>query len=232
MSITPHSRLFGEALGTFVIVFFGTGAAMLNAAYPSAVGHVGISLAFGVSVALSIWTFSPLSGGHFNPVVSWVFYALGTINRSALITACLAQVLGAFLASFTLSMIFPGFEALGLTRPAVGVPEAFWIEALLTFLLVFTVLSMVYIGRCSLVLIGAGVGGLIFLEALVAGPLTGASMNPTRSIGPALVAGHFTHLWVYVAAPFSGGLMAWLGFRLMTKERCACLPRGSREIEV
>lgn len=219
MPITPYSRIFGEALGTFVIVFFGTGSVMLNALEPDVMGHLGISVAFGVSVALSIWTFSAWSGGHFNPVVSWVFYALGAISRNALITACLAQVLGAIAASLTLSMIFPSLEAQGLTLPAAGLMETLAIETLLTFLLVFTVLSMVYIGRCTLTLIGAGVGGLIFLEALVAGPLTGASMNPARSIGPALVAGHFTHLWVYVAAPFSGGLMAWLGFRLMTKER-------------
>lgn len=208
-------QLLAEAAGTFGLVLIGTGAITIAEAAPGTISHLDIAVAFGAIVAAMILAFGATSGAHINPAVSIAFWWLGRLNGKLAIPYILAQLGGALLASWWLAETFPGSETLGASLPA----GAWWISLLLEFGLTFILmLGILWIGviRAAPITWVAVVAGIIVgLEAYFAGPYCGASMNPARSIGPALLSGHTEHLWVYIVAPIAGALLAIPAYRAL-----------------
>lgn len=201
-------KLLAEFLGTFALVFAGTGAIVINAASGGAIGHLGIALVFGLVVLAMIHTFGDISGAHLNPAVSLAFAAARRFAWMAVPGYVAAQVAGGLAASALLQMLFPLSGSLGATLPAGSAGQSFILEAVLTAMLMFSILSVSTGAREKGITAGITIGAVVALEALFAGPISGASMNPARSLAPALVSGHMSHLWLYLAAPVAGALLA------------------------
>ncbi len=207
------NRLAAEALGTFALIFTGTGAIVVNQVSNNAITHPGIALTFGMIVLTMIYTFGDISGAHLNPAVTMGF-AVGRRFPLADVPGYLAaQALGAFAASGLLRFLFPDNATLGATLPSGTASQSFILEVVLTFLLMLVVLNVSTGAKEKGITAGIAVGSLIGLEAMFAGPICGASMNPIRSISPAVVSGHLEHLWIYVLAPVLGALLAVPAFR-------------------
>ena len=201
-------RFLAEALGTFGLVLVGTGAIALADTDASLMNHTGISIAFGAIVTAMILALGRASGAHINPAVSIAFNAWGSLPRAQTVGYVLAQLVGGIAASVVVGLCFPASELLGSTMPADAWWMAFLLELLLTFLLMLGILWVAVVKRAKLLTVALVVGAIVGLEAYVAGPLTGASMNPARSIAPAFISGHLEHLWIYIVAPLLGALLA------------------------
>ncbi|RAK66163.1 MIP/aquaporin family protein [Hymenobacter edaphi] len=205
---TPRAALLAELLGTAFLVFLGTGAAVVDELAGGVIGHGGVAAAFGLVVVVLIYTFGDVSGAHLNPAVTLAFAAAGRFAWRRVPGYALAQVLGAVAGSGLLRLLFPGARTLGATLPAGTAGQAFVLEVVLTLLLMLVVLRVSTGAQEKGITAGLVVGALVALEALVAGPICGASMNPARSLAPALVNGQLQHLWVYLTAPVLGALLA------------------------
>ncbi len=200
-------KLAAEVFGTFSLVFAGTGAIVINDAHAGAVSHVGIGLTFGLIVLAMIYAVGDVSGCHLNPAVTLGFFAARRFQGGWVAPYIGSQCLGAVLASGVLRAMFPSDPTLGATLPAGGAAvQSFVLEFILTMILMFVILSVSTGSKEKGVLAGVAVGSVIALEALFAGPVSGASMNPARSLAPALVAWRLEHLWVYLTAPVLGAL--------------------------
>ena len=212
------NKLLAEALGTFALVFTGTGAIVIDTVQPGSVTHVGISLVFGLIVAAMIYTIGDVSGCHINPAVTIAFAVAGRFPWRSVGPYVAAQAIGAFAASALLRVLFPGDDKLGATLPAGAAWQSFVLEVVLTRQLMFTVLSVSTGSKEKGIMAGVAVGAIIALEALFAGPICGASMNPIRSLAPAVVSGHLEHLSVYLLAPVAGALIAVPLFKVVYSE--------------
>ncbi len=201
-------KLLAEVLGTFTLVFAGTGAIVANGVSGGAVTHVGIALTFGLVVMALIYTYGDVSGAHLNPAVTVAFAVAGRFGWREVPGYVLAQVLGALAASGMLKVLFPEQANLGATLPSGSVEQSFWLEVILTAILMMTVLSVSTGAKEKGVTAAIAIGGVVGLEALFAGPICGASMNPARSLGPALMSGQTQHLWVYLVATTLGAVLA------------------------
>lgn len=201
-------RLLAELLGTFALVFAGTGAIVINAASHGSIGHAGIALTFGLVVLAMIYTFGDVSGAHLNPAVSVAFAAAGRFSWACVPGYVTAQAVGALSASLLLRFLFPLDPTLGATLPSGSAGQSFVLEVVLAAILMLTILSVSAGAKEKGVSAGIAIGAVIALEAIFAGPVSGASMNPARSLAPALVSGHLEHLWVYLLAPVLGALLA------------------------
>jgi aquaporin NIP len=201
-------RLVAELFGTFALVFAGTGAIVVNAASGGQVTHVGVALTFGLVVLAMVYAVGDVSGAHLNPAVTVGFAVAGRFPVREIAPYVLAQCAGALLASGSLRFLFPDHPNLGATLPAGTASQSFVFEVVLTLLLMFVALSVATGAKERGLMAGVAVGGVVALEALFAGPVCGASMNPARSLAPAAVSGHVEHLWVYLAAPVAGALCA------------------------
>ena len=201
-------KLLAEVLGTFTLVFAGTGAIVANGVSGGAVTHVGIALTFGLVVMALIYTYGDVSGAHLNPAVTVAFAVAGRFGWREVPGYVLAQVLGALAASGMLKVLFPEQANLGATLPSGSVGQSFWLEVILTAMLMMTVLSVSTGAKEKGVTAAIAIGGVVGLEALFAGPICGASMNPARSLGPALMSGQTQHLWVYLVATTLGAVLA------------------------
>jgi aquaporin Z len=201
-------KLLAEVLGTFTLVFAGTGAIVANGVSGGAVTHVGIALTFGLVVMALIYTYGDVSGAHLNPAVTVAFAVAGRFGWREVPGYVLAQVLGALAASGMLKVLFPEQANLGATLPSGSVGQSFWLEVILTAILMMTVLSVSTGAKEKGVTAAIAIGGVVGLEALFAGPICGASMNPARSLGPALMSGQTQHLWVYLVATTLGAVLA------------------------
>lgn len=202
------NRLMAELLGTFTLVFAGTGAIVINQVTGGSIGHAGIALTFGLVVMALIYTFGDVSGAHLNPAVTIAFAAAGRFPWREVPGYLLVQCGGALAASGLLLTLFPTGGALGATLPAGPVSQSFTLEVVLTAMLMLTILSVSTGAKEKGVTAGIAIGGVVALEAMFAGPICGASMNPARSLGPAVVSGHLQHLWIYLVAPVLGALLA------------------------
>ena len=200
--------LLAEFLGTAALVFAGTGAIIVNDVSGGAIGHAGIAITFGLIVLSMIYSFGDVSGAHFNPAVTLGFWAARRFEGARVAPYIGAQVAGAFAASALLRILFPSHPTLGATLPAGPVSQSFILEVILTFLLMLVVLSVSTGAKEKGITAGIAVGAVIALEAMFAGPICGASMNPARSLAPALVSGNVSALWIYLAAPMLGALCA------------------------
>ncbi len=216
-------KLAAEFIGTFALVFAGTGAIVINDASGGAVTHAGIALTFGLMVLAMIYAVGDVSGAHLNPAVTGGFWLSGRFPAGLVMPYFVSQCGGAFLASGLLRFLFPGHPTLGSTLPAGAESQSFVLELVLTFLLMFVILSVSTGAREKGVTAGIAVGAVIGLEAMFAGPVSGASMNPARSLAPALVSGHLEHLWIYLTAPFAGASLAILACRGCRDSAC-CPP--------
>lgn len=202
-------KLLAEFLGTFILVFAGTGAIVINAASQGAITHAGIALTFGLVVLAMIHTFGDVSGAHLNPAVTLAFAAARRFSWKGVPAYITAQVLGALSASLLLHLLFPQNPAfLGATLPAGSDTQSFVLELVLTAILMLTILSVSTGAKEKGITAGIAIASVIALEAMFAGPVSGASMNPVRSLAPALVSGQLDHLWIYLLAPVLGALLA------------------------
>lgn len=199
--------LLAEVLGTAILLIFGTGAVVVEE-QTHALGHGGIAAAFGLVVFLLIQSLGETSGAHLNPAVTIGFWASGRFAGRRVLPYVAAQLLGAALGSFLVKLVaLPGSQ-LGATLPAHGALQALGIETFLTFCLMMVILRVTSGSKEVGILAGLAISATVGLEALVGGPLTGASMNPARSLSPALLSGIWTDWWLYVAGPVAGALLA------------------------
>ncbi len=208
------SRWLAESLGTFCLVFAGTGAIVVDQTTGGAVTHVGIALTFGLVVMAMVHALGDVSGAHLNPAVTVGLALSRRFPARAVPGYILAQAVGAFAASGLLRVLFPANETLGATLPAGGAWQSFVLEAAITFILMLVVLSVSSGPKERGIMAGVAVGGVVGLGAMFAGPISGASMNPARSLAPAVVSGHVGTLWVYLIAPTLGAMLAvpcWAG---------------------
>lgn len=209
------NRWFAEALGTFALVFAGTGAIVINDVSGGAVTHVGIALTFGLVVMAVINATGDISGAHINPAVTLAFWAARRLPSRDVAPYLAAQVGGGLLASALLRALFPDHPTLGSTHPAGGYAQSFVLELVLTAFLMFVILGVSTGAREKGVVAGVSIGGVVALEALFAGPICGASMNPARSLAPAFVSGSLNSLSLYLLAPTLGALVAVPAARLV-----------------
>ena len=201
-------------MGTYIMVFAGTGAIIVNDVYGS-VSHLGIGLTFGLVVMAVIYSIGSISGAHINPAVSIAFWVSKRFRGKEVLPYIISQFLGAILASLTLSFMFPQHELLGATLPAGSWEQSFVMEFILTFILMFVILLMSEGSKEVGVMTGFAVGMVVAFEAIFAGPVSGASMNPARSLAPALVSVHLTHLWLYIIATTLGASASVFAVRLI-----------------
>lgn len=201
-------KLWSEFLGTFALVFCGTGAIVIDDITGGGVTHAGIALTFGLIVMALIYTFGDISGAHFNPAVTLAFAAAKRFDSRSVPYYVGAQVAGGIAASMLLRLLFPTHRTLGTTTPNGAPLQSLVLETVLTWLLMLVILNVSAGARERGMTAGLVVGAVIGLEAMFAGPICGASMNPARSIAPALVSLHCHNLWIYIAGPITGALLA------------------------
>jgi MIP family channel proteins len=216
----PISRdLFAEAIGTFILVFAGTGAVVVNQISQGAITHVGISIVFGAIVAALIYTLGHISGAHFNPAVTISFWQGGFFPGKRVLVYILAQCTGAIAASILLRSTFGLVGNLGATLPLKdNWLQSLILETVLTFILMFVIFGSGLDRRAPIGFAGIAIGLTVAVEAAVMGPITGASMNPARSLAPALVSGLWQHHWVYWVAPILGAQLAMWVYRWLSND--------------
>lgn len=206
-----------ELLGSFILVFFGCGAVIINQTHDNIFGILGIALAFGMVVMAVVFAFGHVSGAHINPAVTIALAVVKKFSWQRVPAYILAQVVGTTIAALALKYsIANGSNALGLTLPSVSVFEAFVIEVILTAFLLVVIMGAGMDERANHKFAPLAVAGVIVVDVLVGGMLTGASMNPARSIGPALVAMNFEHLWLYIFAPIVGAIIGAWSYKFCT----------------
>ena len=213
-----RKKLFAELIGTFILVFAGTGAIMIND-IAGAIGHVGIALTFGFVIVALIYSFAHVSGAHFNPAVTIAFWSMGEFERKNVFPYIFAQILGAVIASSCLYLLLnenfinvSEVSYLGATLPSGSLVQAFGFELIMTFILMIVICSSAVHGKATKDFAGLVIGLTVGLESMFAGPITGASMNPARSIGPAIISGNLENLWIYIIATILGAIFASMVF--------------------
>lgn len=206
--VSMKRKLTAELMGTFSLVFAGTGAITVNDMTGGMVSHVGVALTFGLVVMAMIYAVGNVSGAHINPAVTLGFWAARRIPLREAAAYIAVQCAGALGASLTLRALFPAHAGLGGTIPSGSAMQSFALELVLTLILMFVILSVSTGSKERGIMAGAAVGAVVGLGALFAGPISGASMNPARSLGPAVVALRLDALWIYLTAPVIGALTA------------------------
>lgn len=215
--ILEYRKYFAEFIGTFIMVFCGTGAIVINQESHGVITHVGIAISFGLIVSAMIYSLGEISGAHLNPAVTIAFWTAKVFPSKQLLPYFISQALGALLASFTLKLLFPNNGFLGASLPS-GLPiQSFVLELILSFILMFVILNVAKGNKEQGMFAGIAIGSVILLEALFAGPISGASMNPIRSLAPAVVSGHLEHIWIYLSAPIIGTVLAVFSWRFLRK---------------
>ncbi len=220
-------RIAAECFGTYFLVFAGTGAIVINDIAGGAITHVGIALTFGLVVLALIYALGDVSGCHLNPAVTLGFYVANRFERRWVGPYLIAQFTGALLASLTLRLLFPAHQTLGVTMPAGAVMQTFVLEFLLTLFLMFVILSVSHGSKETGILAGVAIGAVIALEALFAGPISGASMNPARSFAPAVVSLQLSTVWIYLTAPVLGAITSVAFCRCIQEPGCCGRTEGT-----
>jgi aquaporin Z len=219
------ARVTAELVGTYILVFAGTGAVVVDM-LTGALGHVGIALTFGLVVTALIYAFGHISGAHFNPAVSIVFVVMDEFEKKELLVYVVAQLMGAILASLTLYFLFiveiknmADVAYLGATLPRGSWWQSFVFEFILTFILMLVIASSAVHAKAVKSFAGIAIGFTVGLEAMFAGPICGASMNPARSIAPALVSGHLESLWIYIVATILGAVASVYVYNIINDKK-------------
>ena len=203
--------ILAEFMGTFCLVFLSCGAIVVNSLTNNALGHLGICAATGAVVTAMIYAIGNVSGAHMNTAVTVGFLAAGRLKLREVLNYIPAQLAGAIVAALCLRAMFPQAQTLGVTQPGkiISPVGAVFFEAILTFILMFVILNVSTGHYEKGIMAGVAVGSTIMLECLVGGPVTGASMNPARSLGPAVVSGNYANIWIYIAGPLIGASLAF-----------------------
>ena len=221
------NRYLAEAIGTFGLVFVGCGAIVVNDLYGAPLGHVGVSMAFGLIVMAMIYSFGNISGAHLNPAVTIGFAIAGRLSVKTVPPYIASQIIGAIAAAALLRFLFQEHSDLGSTFPSGSVTQAFTAEVAFTFFLMLVILNVSTGHMEKGIMAGAAIGATVALAALVGGPVSGASMNPARSLGPALVSWQIHSLWIYMLAPVVGAALACPTCRWIQGDECCTVPVSS-----
>ena len=214
-------KYLAEIIGTFALVFCGTGAIVIDQHTGGAVTHVGVAITFGLIVTAMIYSVGDISGAHLNPAITLAFWLAKEFPAKEIFPYILSQCIGGLIASASLRLLFPQNVFLGTTLPAGSDMQSFVLETILTFFLMFVILQVAKGSKEQGMFAGLAIGFVVLLEAMFAGPICGASMNPARSLAPAVVSGHLEHLWIYLTAPVLGASLAvplWSALAIRQKE--------------
>lgn len=211
-------KYISEFIGTFFLVFVGCGAMVINNHVGGAITHVGVAMSWGLIIMILIYAIGDVSGAHMNPAVTIGFVVAKRFSIKEALPYIIAQLIGALVASFSLKYLFPLDETLGASLPSGTWQQSFIFETILTFLLMFVILNVSTGAKEKGIMAGAAIGATVGMEAMFAGPICGASMNPARSIGPAIASGHTEYLWAYIVATILGAILAVLVFKIIRKE--------------
>ena len=218
---------FAEFLGTAALVFAGTGAIVINDVSGGAITHVGVAMTFGLIVLAMIYTLGDISGAHLNPAVTLAFWRARRFEGARVLPYNGSQLGGALVGSGLLRALFPTHATLGATLPAGPAAQSFILEIVLTALLMFVILNVSTGAKEKGLMAGVAIGSVIMLEAMFAGPICGASMNPARSLAPALVSGNLGAVWIYLVAPVLGAWLAVGGCRALQGGSCCRAPSAA-----
>lgn len=202
-----------ELVGTFFLVFVGCGAMVINTEMNGVITHAGVAMTWGLIVMVLIYSLGEISGAHLNPAVTVGFWVAKRFKWKEVTPYVLSQLVGALLASYSLKLLFPNNETLGASLPSGTWQQSFIFEVILTFLLMYVILNVSNGAKEKGIMAGAAIGATVGLEAMFAGPICGASMNPARSFAPAIVSGYTEYLWVYLIATVLGALLAVFVFK-------------------
>lgn len=216
---TMMRKVVAEFIGTFALVFCGTGAIIINQQTNGTVTQVGIAITFGFIVMSMIYALGNISGAHLNPAVSIAFAIARRFPIKNLLPYIAGQLSGAIIASAALKFLFPANLLLGATLPSGSAMQSFILEVILTFFLMLVIVNVATGSKEQGMFAGLAIGSVVLLEAMFAGPVCGASMNPARSLAPAFVSGHFEYLWVYLSAPVLGAVLAIPVWRYLSTNR-------------
>lgn len=197
-----------EFIGTFILIFAGTGSVVVQQQLGGALGLPGIAMVWGFAIIALIYAFGDISGTHLNPAVTVSFAVDKRFEWKEVPAYLLAQFAGALSASFLLHFLFPENKTLGITQPSGSETQAFIMEAVMTFILMLVILRVSVGAKEKGITAGIAIGGTVWFLVLFGGPVCGTGLNPTRSIAPAIVTGNFQSLWLYIVAPFTGALTA------------------------
>ena len=204
-------KMVTEAFGTACLVFAGTGAIVANEVSGGAITHIGIALTFGLIVMVMIFATGHISGAHINPAVTLAFAVTKHVPWSTVPKYWVAQLVGAIVGSLLVAVVIGDGASLGATLPLNGaVGSSFVLEIILTMILMFVIMSVATDERAQGSLAAVAIGSTVALEAMFAGPISGASMNPARSLGPALVGTHWADHWIYWVGPIVGAVLGAL----------------------
>ena len=211
------SEILAEGIGTFVLIFTGTGAIMVNTITEGIITHFGICFVFGSTVTAVIYAIGHISGAHINPAVTLAFWSSKVFPSSKVLPYILSQFSGGILASFLLKIIFGNVANMGATLPlSDNWLQSLIIEVILTFILMFIVLGSGLDRRAPVGFAGIAIGLTVTVEAIFMGPITGASMNPARSLAPALISHLWQYQWLYIVGPIIGAQLAVWIYRQMS----------------
>ncbi len=228
MSRNMSRKLVAEAIGTFALVFAGTGAVIANDLTGGAISHVGVALSFGLVIMVMVYAVGDVSGAHFNPAVTLAFWLAKRLPGREVAPYIAVQCGAALIASALLRVLFAEHATLGATAPAGSLAQSFTLEVVLTFFLMFVILA-VSTGRDTAntanttnkaSIAGLAIGATVCLGAPFGGPISGASMNPARSLGPAVISGQLAVLWLYFAAPIAGSSLAVQACKAVREPGC------------
>jgi aquaporin NIP len=208
-------KYLAEFIGTFGLVFCGTGAIIINQEANGIISHIGIAITFGLIVMCMIYTFGEISGAQLNPAVTIGFALSGRFEKKEVLPYIGSQIAGAFIATLILKFLFPLNQNLGATLPAGSQMQSFILEIILTYLLMLVILNVSQGSKETGLFAGIAIGGTVLLEAMFAGPICGASMNPARSLSPAIVSGNMADIWIYISAPIIGAILATLTWKIL-----------------
>jgi MIP family channel proteins len=219
MSAELMRRVVAEAIGTFILVFMGCGAVVANVVNVNgSSGNLGVAFAFAFSLVVAVAAIGHISGAHINPAVTLGLAAANKFSRADVPFYWGGQVIGAVAAALVLRLIFGNVATLGSTVPSGSAGDAFLIEIVVTAIFVFVISGAATDKRAAAAAAPLAIGGAILLLALAAGPISGGSVNPARSFGPALVSGTWDDFWVYITAPFIGGVIGALAYNFIQRE--------------
>ena len=208
-----------ECIGTFALVFCGTGAIVIDQQSGGSVSHAGVAITFGLVVMSMIYSLGDISGAHLNPAVTIAFTVAKRFPARSAVGYITSQLVGALFASLVLKLMFPTNQLLGATLPAGSDMQSLVLEIILTFFLMLVILNGATGSKEQGMFAGLAIGSVVGLEAMFAGPICGASMNPARSIAPAVVSGHLAHLWLYIIAPIVGAALAVPVWKYLTNKK-------------